>query len=176
MRIRIAPTAIVEPGAKIGDGTVIYHGAHVMAGARIGEECKIGEHCFVEGGAKIANDVTIKNGVSVWEGVVIHDGVFVGAGAVFTNDLYPRAPRFREKLDLRQTIVNVGATIGAGAVLLPVTIGQFAVVGAGAVVTRNVLDHAIVTGNPAGRAGWACMCGYPMREGRACETCGRELP
>ena len=163
----IHPAAIVE-SKDIGGGTRIWAYAHVMAGARVGRNCNVGDHCFIESGAVVGNNVTIKNGSLIWEGVTIEDGVFVGPNVLFTNDLYPRSQRlpqaqgrYRDKKSwLLPTVVKCGASLSAGAVLLPgVTIGEYAAVAAGAVVTRDVPSHALVKGSPARASGWVCECG-----------------
>jgi UDP-2-acetamido-3-amino-2,3-dideoxy-glucuronate N-acetyltransferase len=157
----------------VGPRTRVWAFAHVREGARIGADCNVGGHAFVEGGAVVGDGVTIKNGVLLWSGVTVEDGVFLGPGAVFTNDASPRAPYPKGPAGWRPTLVRHGATVGANATVLPgLTIGRWAMVGAGAVVTGDVADHALVVGNPARQAGWACECGRPLPDGLAC-MCGR---
>jgi UDP-2-acetamido-3-amino-2,3-dideoxy-glucuronate N-acetyltransferase len=177
------PTALIE-SEMIGCGTRIWAFTHVMRNVRVGDNCNIGEHCFVETGASIGNNVTIKNGNLIWNGVTLEDGVFVGPNATFTNELYPRSARLAESrqryLDqswLMATHVRSGASIGAAAVILPnVTIEEFAMVAAGAVVTKNVPHHALVMGSPARVRGWVCKCGrrieFSATRG-ACSSCNR---
>lgn len=165
-------TALCE-SESIGGGTRIWAFAHVMKGARIGRDCNLGDHVFVEDGAVIGDRVTIKNGVAIWRGVTLEDDVFVGPLAVFTNDRHPRSPRAVHAQEryahvenwLEPTHLKRGATIGAGAIILcGITIGQYATVGAGAVVTRDVPDHALMLGNPARQRGWVCVCGQTFAQ------------
>ncbi|NJK78478.1 MAG: N-acetyltransferase [Chloroflexaceae bacterium] len=164
------PTALVETD-QIGEGTRVWAYAHILKGAAVGAFCNIGDHCFIESGAVVGSYVTIKNGNMIWEGVTLADGVFVGPHVFFTNDLYPRSPRYplargryEDKSWLVPTHVQEGASLGAAAVIRAgVTIGAFALVGAGAVVTRDVPPHALVVGNPAQIVGWVAMDGQPLR-------------
>lgn len=167
------PKAVVE-SSSIGAGTLVWGWSHVMAGARIGKACKIGEQCFVEGGARIGNGCIIKNGVALWDKVTLEDNVFVGPNAAFTNDPVPRAhPRYAaQRSQWRSTRVRAGASVGANATLVcGVTIGQWAFVGAGAVVTKNVPDHGLVQGVPARIKGWVCYCGTRLNDEDRCPRC-----
>lgn len=178
-------TAIVET-TDVGSDTQIWAYAHVMEGARIGARCTIGDHAFVEGGAVIGNEVTVKNGVMVWDGVTIGDGAFIGPGVVFTNDRRPRSPRYtiaRHRYATRAwlvpTLVGEGASIGAGGIIGPgVSIGAYAMVAAGAVVTSHVPAHALVRGVPARATGWVCRCGdiAAPEAGAECPQCGWAKP
>lgn len=179
------PLALVET-TRIGAGTRIWAFAHVMNGAHIGRDCNIGDHAFVESGARLGNGVTVKNGVAVWEGVTLHDFVFAGPNAVFTNDLRPRSPRFpggklryKTKSWLGKTHVKKGASIGANATIVcGVTIGEFAMIGAGAVVTRNVPPHALWLGVPGKLAGYVCECGENLDftdDKARCKACGAKF-
>lgn len=171
-------TALVE-SASIGSGTRIWAFAHVLKGARVGKDCNLGDHTFVEGGGRVGNRVTLKNGVAVWDGVTLGDDVFVGPYAVFTNDRAPRSPRFeavRERYASPAgwrvaTRVRRGASIGANAtVVCGVTIGRFAMVAAGAVVTRDVPDYALVAGVPAKPMGWVSQHGTRLDFGESTEA------
>jgi UDP-2-acetamido-3-amino-2,3-dideoxy-glucuronate N-acetyltransferase len=139
---------LVEPGAKLGPGTRVWAFAHVLGGAVIGRDCNLCDQTFVENDVVIGDRVTIKCGVQIWDGVRLEDDVFVGPNATFTNDLFPRSKQFPEKFT--PTVVRKGASIGANATILAgLTIGEHAMVGAGAVVTKDVPPYAIVVGNPA---------------------------
>jgi acetyltransferase-like isoleucine patch superfamily enzyme len=152
------PQALVE-STDIGAGTRIWAFAHVMQGARIGRNCNICDHVFIEGGAVLGNNVTVKNGVSVWDKVTIEDNVFLGPNCVLTNDPNPRAYIKKRSSELETTLVRANSTIGAGAsVLCGLEIGQYAFVGAGAVVLASVPDFALVVGNPGRQVGWMCVC------------------
>ena len=179
----VHPTALVEADA-IGGGTRVWAFTHILSGASVGANCNIGDHCFLESGARIGDNVTIKNGNALWEGVTLEDGVFVGPSVVFTNDLHPRSPRLDDVAEryagrewLVPTTIRRGATLGAGAVVVAgVTIGEYALVAAAAVVTRDVEPHALVVGSPARRSGWVCRCATTLQvEGDAahCPECGR---
>ncbi|MEZ0345180.1 MAG: acyltransferase [Infirmifilum sp.] len=177
------PTAVIEDGAQIGEGTRIWHFAHVRSGAVVGRECNIGKDVYIDAGAVVGNRVKIQNGVSVYKGVVIEDDVFVGPYAVFTNDKYPRA--FSKDWEVVPTRIKRGASIGANAtVVCGVTIGEFAMIAAGSVVTKDVPPHGLVMGNPARLVGFVCYCGRPLEEkifedGEKvvfkCKHCGKEV-
>jgi UDP-2-acetamido-3-amino-2,3-dideoxy-glucuronate N-acetyltransferase len=167
----IHPTADVSPTAEIGHGTRIWHQAQVRENARIGANCIVGKGAYIDFGVQIGDNVKIQNGVFVYHGVTIEEGVFVGPRVCFTNDMFPRAinPDGGLKTDadweVGTTLVRYGASLGAGAIVLPnVTIGRFALVGAGAVVTKDVPDHGLVLGNPARLVGFVCGCGRRLRE------------
>jgi UDP-2-acetamido-3-amino-2,3-dideoxy-glucuronate N-acetyltransferase len=176
--VLIHPQALIE-SLSIGKGTRIWAFTHVMEGAVVGERCNIGDHCFIENGAVIGSDVTVKNQNTIWKGVTLESGCFVGPAVLFTNDLYPRSARMAyaggrpEESWLVPTVVKYGASIGAGAIILAgVTLGEYSMVGAGAVVTRDVAPHAIVMGNPARQRGWVCRCGQPLQQRRGIWACG----
>lgn len=164
------PTALVE-SKQVGAGTRIWAFAHVLGGAIIGRHCNIGDHCYIESDVRIGDAVTIKNGVAVWDGVTIERGAFLGPNVALTNDLRPRSGA---PWTLARTRIEEGATIGANAtVLCGHTVGAFAFVGAGAVVTADVPPHALVYGNPARVHGYVCRCGEPLRRRGRTEACPR---
>ena len=165
-RVRIDRRALVDT-PHVGAGTRVWEFTHVLAGARIGRDCNLNSHVFVENDVVVGDRVTVKCGVYLWDGVRLEDDVFVGPNATFTND---RRPRSRVPRPPAVTTVRQGASIGAGAVMGPgVTIGRYALVAMGAVVTTDVPDHALVVGNPARRRGWVCFCGVTVRaKPRAC--------
>jgi len=156
----VHPQAIVET-EDIGSGTRIWAFSHVMGHVRLGANCNVGEHCYVESGVVIGNDVVIKNGVAIWEGVTVEDRAFLGPNCVFTNDIYPRSKVVHQRV---QTVVREGATIGANATILcGHEIGRYSLVGAGSVVTHDVPDFGLVTGNPAQLKAHICRCGEKLR-------------
>ncbi len=167
-----------DPGA-IGEGTKLWHFSHIAKGATVGPRCSIGQNVYIAPGAVVGAGVKIQNNVSVYDGVTLEDSVFCGPSVVFTNVINPRS-RISRKHEYRPTLVRQGATLGANATILcGLTIGRFAFVGAGAVVTRDVPDFALVTGNPGRQQGWMCRCGIklklPVKSGRtrvSCQVCG----
>jgi UDP-2-acetamido-3-amino-2,3-dideoxy-glucuronate N-acetyltransferase len=170
----IHPTAIIDPGARIGAQTRIWHWVHVMPGATIGERCSIGQGCFI-GAVEIGDGCRIQNHVSLYDGVTLEADVFLAPHCVFTNVAHPRAHVSRRDA-YAATRIGRGATIGANATIVcGVTIGAYAMVGAGAVVTHDVAPHAIVTGVPARPTGWACRCGETLPASLACARCGEVL-
>jgi UDP-2-acetamido-3-amino-2,3-dideoxy-glucuronate N-acetyltransferase len=150
----IHPSAVVDPGAVIGAGSKIWHFCHVMAGARLGERVSLGQNVFVAASVVVGSDVKVQNNVSLYDGVELEDDVFVGPSCVFTNVKHPRAEVSR-KHAYAKTLVRRGASLGANATVVPgVTLGRYCSIGAGAVVTRDVPDHALMVGCPARRVGW----------------------
>ena len=172
----IHPSAIVDEGAQIGEGTRVWHWVHISAGARIGRNCNLGQNVFVANRVLIGDNVKIQNNVSVYDEVTLEDGVFCGPSMVFTNVYNPRSEVSRKE-EYRRTLVRRGATLGANCTIVcGITIGQYAFIGAGAVVNRDVPDFALMLGVPARQAGWMSRYGerlkLPLRgEGRA--TCPR---
>ncbi|PIQ82843.1 MAG: N-acetyltransferase [Candidatus Omnitrophica bacterium CG11_big_fil_rev_8_21_14_0_20_64_10] len=176
---QVHPTAVVDPGAQIGAGTRIWHFTHVMQGAVIGSDCILGQNVFVADGVRIGDRTKIQNNVSVYRGVTLEEEVFCGPACVFTNIEIPRS--FIERKDgFQATRVGRGASIGANATILcGVTIGAYALIGAGAVVTRDVPEHGLVIGAPGRSVGWVCRCGRRL-EGKPgawrCPDCGQTYP
>lgn len=178
--IQVHPTADIERGASIGSGTRIWRGAHVRAGADIGRDCTIGANVFVDADVRLGDRVKVQNNVSVYAGVQLEDECFIGPAVVFTNDLNPRATG---DWALTPTLVHRGASIGANATIVcGVELGEHALVGAAAVVTRSVAAHQLVLGNPARPAGWVCRCGAVVSRAAErpaeldCQRCPHSTP
>lgn len=182
----IHPSAIIDENVTIGEGTNVWHFCHVSSGARLGSGCTLGQNVFVAPGVRIGDNVKIQNNASIYTGVTIEDGVFVGPHVCFTNDKVPRAVNpdmsIKSATDwhVSPTLVKAGAALGANSTIVcGVTVGRWAMVASGAVVTKDVPDHALVMGNPARLAGWVCSCGQRVkiddREKRGACTCGRVL-
>jgi UDP-2-acetamido-3-amino-2,3-dideoxy-glucuronate N-acetyltransferase len=170
----VHPTSIIDDDVKIGDGTKIWHFSHIQSGARIGKNCSFGQNVNVSNNVIVGNGVKVQNNVSLYEGVELEAYVFCGPSCVFTNDLTPRAKYPKGHAGYKKTIVKEGASIGANAtVVCGHTIGKWALIGAGAVVTSNVPDHALMLGVPAKRCGWACECGNLLPKDLICPDCGR---
>jgi UDP-2-acetamido-3-amino-2,3-dideoxy-glucuronate N-acetyltransferase len=169
------PSAIVDQPCEIGDDTKIWHFSHVMPHASIGSRCSLGQNVHVASGVRIGNNVKIQNNVSLYDGVELEDDVFCGPSMVFTNVITPRS-HVNRKSEYSRTLVKRGATLGANSTIVcGVTVGEYAFVGAGAVVTKDVPAHALVTGVPARRVGWACRCGVRLNlaaEIWSCARCG----
>ncbi|RMG25888.1 MAG: N-acetyltransferase [Methanobacteriota archaeon] len=165
-KVFVHPTAELEKGALVGEGTKIWHFAHVRNGARLGKNVIIGKSSYIDTGVTLGDNVKVQNLVSVYNGVTVGNNVFIGPHVAFTNDLYPRAVG---DWQIVKTLVQDGASIGANATIVcGNTIGSYALVAAGAVVTRSVPSHALVAGNPAKLKGWVCKC--------ARKIAGKDLP
>jgi UDP-2-acetamido-3-amino-2,3-dideoxy-glucuronate N-acetyltransferase len=158
----IHPTAVIDDGAQIGRGTKIWHFCHLMPTCKVGEQCNIGQNVYIDNNTVIGNGVKIQNNVSIYNGVVIEDDVFLGPSMVFTNVINPRS--FIERKDeFKKTVVRKGASIGANATILcGIEIGAYVMIGAGAVVTKNVVAYSIMTGNPAQQTGWTSEAGIKL--------------
>lgn len=162
----IHPTAVIDAGASIGEGTRIWHFSHLMPGAVIGSGCTVGQNVFIDNNVTVGNNVKIQNNVSVYNGVQLEDDVFIGPSVVFTNVINPRS-FIERKEEFKPTIVRKGATIGANATILcGIFIGEYGLIGAGAVVTKNVSNFALMAGNPAIRIGWVSKAGATLDFGK----------
>lgn len=163
MTIYTHPTAIIDPGAQIGEGTKIWHFCHVSARAVIGQKCILGQNVYVADDVQLGNGVKVQNNVSLYTGVICEDDVFLGPSMVFTNVLNPRS-FVERKNEFKQTLVRRGASIGANATILcGVTLGSYCMIGAGAVVTKNVPDFALMAGVPARQTGWVSKLGHTLK-------------
>ncbi len=170
--VLIHETAVVDVPCEIGDGTKVWHFSHVMRGCRIGANCNLGQNVFVASGVVLGNNVKVQNNVSIYDGVEIEDDVFLGPSMVFTNVSTPRS-HISRKDAYQPTLIRQGATIGANAtVVCGNTVGRYAFIGAGTVVTRDVPAHALVMGSPARQAGWMCRCGEQLSKRLTCASCG----
>jgi UDP-2-acetamido-3-amino-2,3-dideoxy-glucuronate N-acetyltransferase len=169
----IHPTAIIDEGARLGEGTKVWHWVHVSGGARIGRNCVLGQNVFVANDVVIGDNVRIQNNVSVYDAVTLEDGVFCGPSMVFTNVYNPRSLVSR-KSDYRRTLVKRGASIGANATIVcGFTLGEYAFIGAGAVVNTDVLPYALMVGVPARRIGWMCQCGERLPAAKKLAQCAK---
>lgn len=161
--IFIHPSSIIDNGAEIGSGTRVWHFSHLMPSCKVGENCIIGQNVFIDNNVVIGNAVKIQNNVSVYNGVVIEDEVFIGPSVVFTNISNPRS-FIERKQEFKNTIVKKGATIGANATLVcGIEIGEYAMIGAAAVISKDVPAYALMIGNPAKQSGWVSKAGYTLK-------------
>ncbi len=168
-------SSYVDDDVIIGENTKIWHFSHVQKGARIGNNCILGQNSNISNNVIIGNNVKIQNNVSVYEGVIIDDNVFCGPSCVFTNDLTPRAQYPKGRSNYVKTHICEGATIGANSTIVcGHTIGRYAMIAAGSVVTKDVPDYALVVGNPAKISGWVCECGEVLKHSFKCLKCKRE--
>jgi len=170
----VHPSAIVDEGAVLGADTKVWHFVHVCSGATVGERCVFGQNVFVGPGVTVGNGVKVQNNVSLYAGVELEDDVFLGPSCVLTNVMHPRA-HVERKSEFLPTRIRRGASVGANATIVCGSeVGAYAFIGAGAVVTRDVVAHALVFGTPARRHGWACRCGEKLPEGSSptCARCG----
>ena len=168
-------TSIVDDNVKIGKGTKIWYFCHIQSGAEIGENCSFGQNVNVSNNVKIGNGCKVQNNVSVYEGVELEDYVFCGPSMVFTNDLTPRAKYPKGSAGYKKTVLHTGASVGANAtVVCGHEIGRWAMIAAGAVVTKDVRNHELVAGVPARHAGWACECGEQLDTALKCKKCRRK--
>lgn len=165
-------SSFVDDDVVIGAGTKIWHFCHIQSGARIGKNCSFGQNVNVSSHVKVGDGVKVQNNVSLYEGVELEDFVFCGPSCVFTNDLTPRARYPKGSASYRKTLVRHDATIGANATIVcGHTLGEYCTIAAGAVVTKDVLPHALMTGVPARRGGWVCACGQVL-DNLTCPDCG----
>lgn len=167
-------SSIVDDNVTIGNGTKIWHFCHIQSGAVIGERCSFGQNVNVSNNVKIGNGCKVQNNVSLYEGVELEDYVFCGPSMVFTNDLTPRAKYPKGSAGYKKTVLHTGATVGANAtVVCGHELGKWSMIAAGAVVTKNVKDHALMAGVPARQIGWVCECGEILSNDLICDKCGR---
>ena len=171
----VHPTAVVDDDVQIGEGTKIWHFSHIQSGARIGQKCSFGQNVNVSNNVVVGDGVKVQNNVSLYEGVELEDYVFCGPSMVFTNDLTPRARYPKGHAGYKKTLVKHDATLGANSTIVcGHTIGEYATIEAGAVVTKDVVPHALMVGVPARRAGWVCECGQVLGGDLICPDCKRE--
>lgn len=169
-------SSYIDENVKIGDNTKIWHFCHIQSGAEIGENCSLGQNVNISNNVKIGKDCRIQNNVSLYEGVEIEDGVFCGPSCVFTNDLTPRARYPKGHENYKKTLIKEGASIGANATIVcGHIVGKYAMIAAGAVVTKDVPSYALMAGVPAKCIGWVCECGEILGEDMVCSKCNKEI-
>ena len=180
--VKIHPTAEVSKKAKIGKGTYIWNQAQIREYAQIGTDCIISKNVYIDLKVKIGNNVKIQNNASVYQGVTVEDGVFIGPNVCLINDKIPRAInkdgslKMNSDWEVSKTIIKNGASIGAGSIVLPrIVVGEFAMIGTGSIVTKDVPPHALIYGNPARENGYVCICGNKLDEKLVCQKCGFSL-
>ena len=167
-------SSYVDDDVVIGEGTKIWHFSHIQSGARIGSNCSFGQNVNVANNVKVGNGCKVQNNVSIYEGVEIKDFVFCGPSMVFTNDLTPRAKYPKGSFKYKKTILHTGVSVGANATIVCGNeLGAWSMIAAGAVLTKNAPEYALMAGVPAKRIGWVCQCGQILPESKKCE-CGRE--
>ena len=169
--MKIHPTADVQT-KNIGSETQVWQNSIILPQARIGNNCNINAFCFIENDVIIGDNTTLKCGVYVWDGITLEDNVHIGPAVAFTNDVYPRS---KHDFKLARTIIRRGSSIGANATILPgLTVGEYALIGAGSVVTKNVPNNTLWVGNPARQVGYVCNCGHKLDDSMHCLTCGSD--
>lgn len=170
--MKIHPTADVQ-SSKIGEGTLVWQNVIILPGATIGRNCNINAFCFIENDVVVGDNITLKCGVYLWDGITLEDDVHIGPNVTFTNDMYPRS---KHNFRLERTTVCKGASVGANSTLVPgITIGKYAMIGAGSVVTRNVPNNSLWFGSPARHAAYICDCGNRLGEELRCNACGSQF-
>lgn len=175
MNYFVHESSYIDDDVQIGEGTKVWYFCHVQKGSVIGSNCSLGQNVNIANNVRIGNGVKIQNNVSVYEGVELEDFVFCGPSMVFTNDLTPRSKYPKGPTGYKKTLVKWGASIGANATIIcGNTIGKCAMIAAGAVVTKDVKDYAIMAGVPARQVGWVCECGEPLKDHLHCQECGRQ--
>lgn len=175
MEYFVHESSYIDENVNIGNGTKIWHFCHIQKGSKIGENCSLGQNVNISNNVVIGNNVKIQNNVSVYEGVELEDYVFCGPSMVFTNDLTPRSQYPKGNSNYKKTLVKFGATIGANATIIcGNTIGKYAMIASGSVITKNVPEYALMVGIPAKQQGWVCECGEVLDSDLVCRNCGQK--